>query len=137
MKKTLAFGIVLLFIGVAFAPSLYADVETDNYNITMKSDIEITDISYRLCRVVATIKNNGLTDVETDVQFSYFQYGPGGLVTLPIILGHHQITIPANGIAEVSQFFGGFGRKRMIVMAEGESLSSDAIWLWCFGLKLN
>ena len=28
MKKTLAFGIVLLFIGVAFAPSLYADVET-------------------------------------------------------------------------------------------------------------
>jgi hypothetical protein len=28
MKKTLAFGIVLLFIGVAFAPSLHADVET-------------------------------------------------------------------------------------------------------------
>ena len=27
MKKTLVFGIVLLFIGVAFAPSLYADVE--------------------------------------------------------------------------------------------------------------
>ena len=28
VKKTLAFGIVLLFIGVAFAPSLYADLET-------------------------------------------------------------------------------------------------------------
>ncbi len=30
MRKTLTFGIVLLFIGVAFAPSFYADVETIN-----------------------------------------------------------------------------------------------------------
>ncbi len=43
MKKTLAFGIVLLFIGVAFAPSLYADVET------ISEQQEVIEIPIQMC----------------------------------------------------------------------------------------
>jgi len=135
MKKTLAVGIVLLFIGVAFAPSLFADVETDNS--TGNSDIEITDISYGIWMVISTIKNNGLTDAEIDVQFIYIQFLPAGLVTYPIGLGPHHVTIPAGDIIKVTQFFGGLGRFRFSVVADGESLSSNVFWLFFFGIKLN
>jgi hypothetical protein len=43
MKKTLAFDIVLLFIGVAFAPSLYADVEI------MSEQKELIEIPIQIC----------------------------------------------------------------------------------------
>jgi hypothetical protein len=43
MKKTLAFSIVLLFIGVAFAPSLYADVKTIN------EQQELIEIPIQIC----------------------------------------------------------------------------------------
>ena len=133
MKKTLAFGIVMLFIGVAFAPSLYADVESDNS--TGNSDIEITNISYGIFSVIATIKNNGLTDVEIDVYFSYIEFLPAGLVTYPISLGFHHPTIPAGDIIKVRQFFeGGLGRKHFSVWADGDYLGSDAFWLFFFGI---
>ena len=43
MKKTLAFGIVLIFIGVAFAPSLYAYVET------ISEQQELIEIPIQIC----------------------------------------------------------------------------------------
>ncbi len=43
MKKTLAIGIVLLFIGVAFAPSLYADVEIES------EQQELVEIPIQIC----------------------------------------------------------------------------------------
>ena len=43
MKETLAFGIVFLFFGVAFAPSLYADVKT------ISEQKELIEIPIQIC----------------------------------------------------------------------------------------
>jgi len=43
LKETLAFGIVFLFIGVAFAPSLYADVKT------ISEQKELIEIPIQIC----------------------------------------------------------------------------------------
>jgi hypothetical protein len=115
---------------------LFADVESDNS--TENSDIEITNISYGLLTVIATIKNNGLTDVETDVKFSYIKYCIGDIVTLPVLIGIHHVMVLAGDIIKVTQFFeGGLGRYHFSVWTDGESLGSDVFWLFFIGLKLN
>jgi hypothetical protein len=134
MKKTLAFGIVLLFIGVTFAPSLYADVESDNS--TENSDIEITDISYKLWRVVATIKNNGLTDAWIEILFSVVCHF-GGVPTLPIDIGYHIVKVPAGDTVKVTQLCWGIGRLTVIVETEGAYFSSEAFWLIFIGMKIR
>ncbi len=127
-KLTSGTVIGILLIGVFFIP---ATAKEDTSKI---SDVEVTDISFKFMKVIATVTNKGNTDSDVTITLSVSK----GKI-LPYVIGSHDVTIPAGKTIQVQQRFTGLGLYTF--WAEDDNNNTYQItrglWFLFFGLELG
>jgi len=97
-------------------------------------DVVVTDISFSIMKIVATVENRGVVDANVDITFSVSK----GII-LPWVIGHPHVTVPAGETIQVTQRFTGLGRYSFSVHINecGNPLFTGGFWFLFFGWEMN
>ena len=110
----------------------------DLYPLKYFKKLKITDISFGLMRVIATVENTGDTDLNVTVLFRMSRPP----IISPIHIGEYEITIPAGETVEIPQKIICFGKHTFYVDVYNDNIEYDSetikgFWLFLFGWEIK
>ena len=139
-RKIISWMIIILFITISFPIVSSTMLRESKINNLDGNEIVVTDISFDIFQIVASIKNNGMENKTVSIVFSVICMGLF-FATLPYIIGTHDVEITAGETVTVSNGFCGIGFYRFIVLGErGYDVKLSCVsgfWYYFNGIKIR
>lgn len=133
IKIGIVFGLLILLTGFPSISSVVAISQSETDVILENSSVRLTDISFGVVKIIATVENKGNVDADVTVIFSISK----GAI-LPYIIGSYDVTIPAGETVKVLQRFTGLGLYKFYVRIDDVGfLMTKGFWFFFFGWEID